>query len=363
MNIPPDDRLQQDPVHTLESVRHIQPRREAADRAIHLALRTAAAGEAHEQPCNSWNRFILRSGVAAAMLLAVGVIGWLGLTNSRALATPSWDDVLSLSAGIDTYYIDMHAFQDGNPVERGEMWVQSPGRIRVHEYESVEGQLKPTECSIATPEAAVRWDQRTRLAEITTTDNPYMVQSDVAHHFDAIIGASFLVSDPEAKIKINDEQVEFHPAGQSHPADPSLRGFKLHANDLALAIHPPFDQLIYWFDRRANTLRRVTTTQVLAGESRYIDMAVAFAPPLPAGWFDPVIPDGYFDADAGVGPRLADDVKAVYDQIAAARQQFGDYRAVIGANEPAAGRRFASPPEAILGAVTSSTGASCTVRC
>lgn len=50
---------------------------------------------------------------------------------------------------------------------------------------------------------------------------------------------------------------------------------------------------------------------------------------MPEGWFTPRIPKGYANVEAGVRPRLSEEVREVYDKVAAARRRFGNYRAVI----------------------------------
>lgn len=319
---PPDRRT----LRVLRSVRKIEPAGDATGRALDRALATAQRLERTQHRPNKWKRVIMRSGIAAAILIAAAVVGWGIFANGEALAAPTWADVARQTAGIGTAHLDARTYRGGKLAERYEFWIKSGGLIRQRDYELVDGKMVATKGAIATPDAAVRWSERTRLAERVSTDNPYMAQAAAARTMEAVLGLSLLAEKPDPSITINGEYVKFVPGKQKHPADPTLRGFSLQPKASSAPPLPGlFAMLVYWFDGRSNTLRRITISQ---GEQR-CDMAVELGPKLPEGWFKPDIPKGFVDAGAGVRPRLPEDVRAVYDHVAAARARFGDYRAVI----------------------------------
>jgi len=118
-----------------------------------------------------------------------------------------------------------------------------------------------------------------------------------------------------------------------HPDDPKLRGLQIGEQERERpGPGPPFTELVYWFAERSNTLCRLTMTMGQGAEMQRSDMTVDFDPKVPAGWFDVKLPPDCTDVAAGVRARLSPDVREVYDQVAAARKRFGDYRAVIWRN-------------------------------
>jgi hypothetical protein len=322
-NLP--DQEVEEPLRTLRSVRRINPSADAASRALERALEAARQLAQDQHRVINWKRTIMRSGAAAAVLVGVAVVGWLSLGNRQAIAAPTWANVTQQTAGANPVHLELRTYREQELTRREDVWIKSPGMIRTRSYEPVDGKMVPVEGAVATPEAAVRWDERTRLAEHASTDNPYMAQSGAAGMIQAMLGMSLLADQPEANVKINGEQVKFAPVQQTHAADRTLRGFRLQTKDPAAALPDPFRSLVYWFDGRSNTLRRITATH----DRQSGDIAVDLHPQLPTDWFEPKIPQGFYDVEAGVRPRLSPEVRKVYDRVAAARQRFGDYRAVI----------------------------------
>jgi len=282
----------------------------------------------------AWPKTLLRAGIAAVALTLVAVVGWLALSGEEAVAAPTWNDITRQTTGVIAAYLDASTYDGERLIRREEIWFTSAPAVRQMSYELIDGQAVPASGAIATPDAAVRWNEQTCLAENASTDNPYMVQARAAGMFQAVLGMSVLADQPLADIKINGQQVEFHPAGEAHPADATLRGYRLRTREPQAALYPLFETLVYWFDAKSNVLRRLS---VVHGDER-TDMVVQIDPELPDGWFDPVIPDGFHDVAAGIRARLSDDVREVYDQVAAARQRFGDYRAIIWRDNAGHGR-------------------------
>jgi len=319
----------------LERVSQVEPAPEATAQAIERArqaLTTASGTKRIEH-----KRRLIQSRIvkwlipaAAAILVPVMIAVWLTMSGPGAVAAPTWADMDRQTKGIDRVYIDARVYQGEKLSQRSEMWIKSPGVIRNHDYEVVEGKMVPTECSIATATAAVRWDERTKLGEHASTGNRYMVQSGAATHIEAVLGISLLRDRPDADIRINGEQVVFEPVGQKHPQDATLRGFKLkNKTPTAPPLPQPFTSLIYWFAQRSNTLRRLTVVTGDGDEEQRSDVVVDLDPVVPAGWFDVAIPAHCIDVAAGVAARLSPEVREVYDKVTAARKRFGDYRAVI----------------------------------
>ena len=329
-NLP--NRESREPLGSLRSVRRIEPTHEAAERAVERAL-AAVHGPTEKASGYKWRKIIMRSGLAAAILLVIAVTGWLSVSGPNALAAPTWADVTRQTQGIDLVYIDVRGYQGATLTQRSEIWIKSPGIIRSHNYDLVDGKMVQTEGAIATPTAAVRWDERTMLGEHAATSNRYMMQSGVARTLEAMLGVSLLADQPEADIKINGEQVLFEPVAQKHAQDAKLRGFKLKSKSpTAPALPPPFSALEYWFAERSNTLCRLTLTMGEGEEMQRSDMAVDFKPVLPPDWLKVKLPAGCIDVAGDLSARLAPEVRQVYDQVAAARKRFGDYRAVIWRN-------------------------------
>ncbi len=325
----PPDRPEREPLGTLRSVRGIQPNEQAVHRAVQRAL--AAAERVSSQPRRvTWKGIIMRSGLAAAVLVIIVAASWLGMSGTDALAAPTWADLARQTSGIDQVHIAARVYKGRELMQRADFWVKSPGIIRSHTFELLDGKMVPTGFSIATPSAAVRWDERTRLGERTSTDNVYMTQSSAASTFEAVLGVSLIANRPEASITINGEQVAFAPVEEKHPEKPGLRGFRLVGkNSVEAVLPPPFTSMVYWFAERSNTLLRLTISMGEGEGAQRQDMAVDFDPDIPPGWFDVALPAHCVDVAAGVAPRLSPDVRKVYDQVAAARKRFGDFRAVI----------------------------------
>ncbi len=272
----------------------------------------------------------MRGSLAAAILIVIVSVGWLAIGGASVVAAPTWADISRQTRGIDKVYIDARVYKGVELVERTEIWIKSPGIIRSREYGMFEGKLVPMECAIATPNAAVRWNERTKLGEHTSTSNRYMIQSNAAGMIEAVLGISLLADKPQQDIRINGEQVVFEPVESKHPQEPTLRGFKLESrNPAAPPLPPPFASLVYWFAEQSNTLRRLTMTMGEGDEAQQSDLVVDLKPVVPAGWFDVALPTDCTDVAAGVAARLSPEVRQVYDQVTAARKRFGDYRAVI----------------------------------
>lgn len=319
----------QDPLQALESVARIRPDEQTTLRAVQRAL-AAIPRQSEKDRATRWNALIMRSSLAAAILMVLVSVSWLAMGGSRAVAAPTWADLARQTQGIDKIYIDGRVYQGAKLLQRQEIWIKSPGVIRSREYGIVDGKMIPTECSIATPDAAVRWDERTKLGEYTSTNNRFMTQSGVAGTIEAILGISLLADQPKPDIKINGEQVIFEPVEEKHPQDAHLRGFRLkNQNPTAPALIQPFSSLIYWFAERSNLLRRITMTMGDGNEAQLGDWVVDFKPAVPPGWFDVTLPAGCTDVTAGLAVRLPPEVREVYERVVAARKRFGDYRAVI----------------------------------
>jgi len=324
------DRERSEPLETLRNVRRINPNEQATQRAMQRALAAIQGAEFEKPRHSSWRKIIMRSGIAAAILLVIVATGWLALDGPAAVAAPTWSDMTRQAIGIDRVYIDGWSYKGRELAEHSEIWIQSPGVIRMRSHELIDGKMVPTKNSIATPDAAVRWDERTKLGEHASTSNPYMAQSRSARHYEAILGLSLFAGQPEANLTINGEQVAFEPVEQTHPEDPTLRGFKLkNKNPAGPELFPLFQTLVYWFAERSNNLQRLTMVMGDGDQAQRVEMVVDFDPDVPAGWFDVALPEGCFDVAAGVLPRLSPEVREVYEKVTAARKRFGDYRAVI----------------------------------
>lgn len=328
----PANQQPREPLDTLRSVRGIQPGRQAAQRAVQRAL-AAVQGEFEKPKRASWRGIVMRSSLAAAVLIVVVTTGWLVMSGPDAVAAPTWADVVRQTSGIDTVHIDARMYEGSKLARRQEIWIKSPGVIRSREYEWVDGKAVPTECSIASPTAAVRWDERTQLGEHASTGNRYLIQSSAAGMIEAVLGLSLLADRPDAGITINGELAAFVSVEQKHSEDATLRGFRLENKSAAAPTLPlPFDSLIYWFAAKSNTLCRLSLAMGEGAEAQRSDMLVDFSPKVPADWFDVKLPVDCVDVAEGVAPRLPPEVREVYDKVVAARKRFGDYRAVIWRN-------------------------------
>jgi hypothetical protein len=322
-------RENREPLGTLHSVRRIEPGEQSARRAVERAL-AAVRPESRRFSRHHWKRIIMRSSLAAAVLVVVVTTGWLVTSGPDAIAAPTWADLGRQTKGIDRVYLEVRAYQGEQLVQRADIWIKSPGIIRNRNYELSEGKMIATEGGIATPKAAARWDERTKLGEHTSTNNRYMMQSGAASTIEAMLGISLLAERPEASIQINGEQVRFEPVAAKHPEDASLRGYKVtYKAPTSQPMPPPFTSLVYWFAERSNTLCRLTMEMGEGSQPQRSDVIVDFEPKVPADWFEVKLPADCIDVSAGVGSRLPSDVKDVYDNVTAARKRFGDYRAVI----------------------------------
>lgn len=269
-----------------------------------------------------------RSALAAAIVMLISVLGYLGLDNHQALAAPQWSDVMQLTAKIETTYFNGVVIKDGKEVERTEIWLNfTLPAARTYEYEPVDGKWEFTEASIITSTGVARWDARTKLGEISGPNNPYAPSFSSVQTFCAVLGLSVLNEAPDTKVTIDNDQVNLFATSRKHPTDPTLRGFMLKPLDPnAAALSWPYSTLTYWFEPSANNLKRITND---LGDRGWADVQVTLKPKLQDDWFDLTLPEGIHNVSGDVRSKLSPDVREVYDHIAQARQRFGDYQTVI----------------------------------
>ena len=272
----------------------------------------------------------MRISAAAAMVLVVMFI-WMAVGPEGGLANPTWADVLKQTRDVQVAKLDIRSYEDMTFESRQEMYVQAPSTLRMHEYAYEDGKEVETEGAIVTPEGGVRWNVSSGVAEGVEPHNAYVAPASSAKTVLGLLGMTVQMDTPEAKIDINQTQVKFEPVNYAHPIDPELRGYQLKPVDPEQSFGVPIlEALTFWFDKESNTLQRMTAAGSPQGYAgAWYDATVEFEPELPSDWFDVKAPEGYSNVSDGLRARLPEDVREVYDKVAAAREAFGDYRALI----------------------------------
>lgn len=177
---------------------------------------------------------------AGLMLLTVWVSG-----PSRALAAPTWQDVVEQATGGRTARIDSYRYEGDELVERAESYLRVPATVRSYEYEPIDGEMTRTEGVIMTPDGGVQWNPRTKLARHVEPDDRYVASPDYAQTLLALIGLSDAHGQAESQIEINGEDARFVRVGHAHPKDASLRGFELRTTEGEPALPGPYASLVY----------------------------------------------------------------------------------------------------------------------
>ncbi len=314
----------------LDGLSRYEPDAKDATRALDKAKLLLEQSQRGSQNVPRSRRWLMRISAAAAMVLVVMFI-WMAIGPEGGLTNPTWADVLKQTKDVRVAKLDVRSYQGKTLESRQEMYLQAPSTLRLHEYEYEDGKEVETEGAIVTPEGGVRWNASSGVAEHVEPDNAYVAPASSAKTILGLLGMTVQMDTPGAKIDINQTPVSFEPVNYKHPIDPDLRGYQLKPVDPEQNFGVPMlKALTFWFDKESNTLQRMTAAgseQGYAGE--WYDATVEFEPVLPTDWFDVKAPEGYVNVSDGLRARLPEDVRDVYDKAAAARETFGDYRALI----------------------------------
>lgn len=312
----------------LDGLSKYQPETADAERALNKAMRSLRQ---HETQNRSFSRRWLMRVSAAAAVVVVVIIGWITFGPEGGLTSPTWADVLNQTLGVRVAKLDVHNYEGKTLVGRVEMYVQAPSTLRMQEYEYTDSKEVVTEGAIVTPEGGIRWNAGSGVAERVGPDNAYVAPASSAKMILGLLGMAIQMDTPETQIDINQTPVKFEPVNYAHPIESALRGYQLRpVSPEEKAGVPMFEMITFWFDPDSNSLQRMTfaeSPEDYAGE--WHDVLVAFEPVLESNWFEVKAPEGYLDASGDLRDRLPDDVRDVYDKAAAAREAFGDYRALI----------------------------------
>lgn len=334
-----------DVVRNLRELGRLRPDPERAQASVNRAI-GQLSGAADEASAGSaggrrqlWNWGLIMSTTLGSAAAGIVIATLLFLAPTSGIAAPTWNDVLKQAEGVRSAELIGHVYEQGELVDRSDLWVQAPSTIRSHDYELVDGKPIRSSGSITTRDGGVRFNFETNLANRVEADNPYITRPSYGRTILAVLGLASASERGSPEITINEASVEFAEVDEDHPYDQSLRGFALKPKQAEVELPPPFDTLVYWFDDD-NKLRRLSMTSARRGAHgeaeppmQWRDISVTLDPKVPNDWFAPRIPPGFHDVGAGVRPRFSEDVRKVYDAIAEAREAFGDYRAVIWRSE------------------------------
>ena len=310
----------------LDGLSRYEPDAKDATRALDKAKLLLQQSQRGSQNVPRSRRWLMRLSAAAAMVLVVMFI-WTAVGPEGGLSNPTWADVLKQTKDVRVAKLDVRSYQGKTLESRQEMYLQAPSTLRLHEYEYEDGREVETEGEVITPDGGVRWNAKSRVAERVEPDNVYVTPAYVAKNILGMLGMAVQLDTPEVEIKINQTRVRFEPVASPHPIEPSLRGYQLKPIDPddKLDEHV-FEKMTFWFDGSSNSLMRMSNGDY---EGQWHDVVVVFEPELPADFFDVKAPEGYANVSDGLRARLPDDVRDVYDKAAAAKEAFGDYRALI----------------------------------
>ncbi len=324
------ERNEADLLRTLRSVRKINPDDSATNRALQRAVGTIQNDMLKKSTSSSWKGVFMRSGIAASILIVTAAVVWFAASGPEAVANPTWNDIAQQFIGFDSVHISLIGHEDKELNGRGDIWIKSPGRFRSEFYEPVDGKIVKTQCAIGSSDKTVRWDERSKIGEYGSTDDPEKGVPVLIRTVEAFLSLRLLADTPEADATINGELVTFEPLNRPHPEDTTLRGFKLVPRDESSSKSLEFlPSLEYWFLGSSNTLSRLVIKSKNNDGKQGMELVLDFTPEIPDGWFEVRLPDYCTDYGAGLVGRLPEDVREVYDEVVAARKRFGNYRAVI----------------------------------